>query len=79
MHVVPLKRSCPIPDALRDLKLEAVVVEVTEEVGLTGMHNWVATLLRRIPLLLSSKEGLMGAVTLAQTSHPSPLMIAHPI
>ena len=54
-------------------------MEVTEEVGLTGLHNWVATLLRRIPLLLSSKEGLMGAVPLTQSSHPSPLKIAHPI
>ena len=49
MHLVPLKQSCPIPDALRDLKLEAVVVKGTEEVGLTGLHNWVVTLLRRIP------------------------------
>ena len=69
VHLVPLKRSCPIPDALRELKLEAVVV-VTEEVGLTGLHNWVATLLRRIPALLSSKEGLMGAVPMAHSSHP---------
>ena len=79
MHLVPLKRSCPILDALRDLKLEAVVVEVTEEVGFTRLHNWVATLLRHIPLLLSSKEGLRGAVPMAQLIHPSPLMIAHPI
>ena len=79
VHLVPLKRSCPIPDAPWDLTPEAAVVEVTEEVGLTGLHNWVATLLRQIPLLLSSKEGLMGAVPMAQSSRPSQSMIAHRI